>query len=140
MMGRIIALDMGSVRIGVAVSDPLGVFAQGIAVLPAEGPWMRRLEELMTSYAADRILVGFPRRTSGEEGPEARRMMELVALLRERFPGVTVETEDERFTTVMAHRAMREGDASRGDRRRKVDGVAAALLLQGYLDRRRNAS
>ncbi|HQH79513.1 MAG TPA: RuvX/YqgF family protein, partial [Synergistaceae bacterium] len=56
-MGRIIALDMGSVRIGVAVSDPLGVFAQGIAVLPAEGPWMRRLEELMTSYAADRILV-----------------------------------------------------------------------------------
>ncbi|HOU32948.1 MAG TPA: Holliday junction resolvase RuvX, partial [Synergistaceae bacterium] len=89
MMGRIIALDMGSVRIGVAVSDPLGVFAQGIAVLPAEGPWMRRLEELMTSYAADRILVGLPRRTSGEEGPEAHRMMELVALLRERFPGVT---------------------------------------------------
>ncbi len=138
-MGRILALDVGSVRIGVAVSDPLGVFAQGIAVLPAEGPWLRRLEELVTSYAADRLLVGMPLRTSGAEGPEAQRMRDVVALLRERFPHVTLETEDERFTTVLAHRAMREGDATRNDRRQKVDSVAAALLLQGYLDRQRSA-
>ena len=136
-MGRILALDVGSVRIGVAVSDPLGVFAQGIAVLPAEGPWLRRLSALVESYAVDRLLVGMPLRTSGKEGPEARRMEDVVAMLRERFPHLVLETEDERFTTVIAHQAMREGEASRSDRRQKVDSVAAALLLQGYLDRQR---
>ena len=136
-MGRILALDVGSVRIGVAVSDPLGVFAKGIAVLPAEGPWLRRLSALVESYAVDRLLVGMPLRTSGKEGPEARRMEDVVAMLRERFPQLVLETEDERFTTVIAHQAMREGEASRSDRRQKVDSVAAALLLQGYLDRQR---
>ena len=91
----------------------------------------------MESYAVDRLLVGMPLRTSGKEGPEARRMEDVVAMLRERFPQLVLETEDERFTTVIAHQAMREGEASRSDRRQKVDSVAAALLLQGYLDRQR---
>lgn len=136
-MGRILALDVGSVRIGVAVSDPLGVFAQGIAVLSAGGAWLRQLEELVTTYDVEILLVGLPRRTSGTEGPEALRIRDVLALLKERFPGLTLDTEDERFTTVLATQAMRACDASREAKRQKVDAVAAAVLLQGYLDRRR---
>ncbi|MDR2779848.1 MAG: Holliday junction resolvase RuvX [Synergistaceae bacterium] len=131
---RIIALDVGTVRIGVAASDPTGVFAQGISVLRAERDWMGELETIIEKYQAEKILVGMPRRTDGNDGPEAAKMKLTVERLKSRFPDIGITTWDERFTTVIANRAMLEGGASRAARRGGVDKVAAAVLLQNYLD------
>jgi putative Holliday junction resolvase len=134
-MRRILALDIGTVRIGVAVSDPLGMFAQGIAVLPAEGAWLEELDVLVARYDPEILLLGIPLRTNGSRGPEAVRIEECAALLAERYQSVKVTLHDERFSTVMAQQALLEGDVSRKNRKGKVDKVAAALILQSWLDR-----
>lgn len=133
-MRRIVALDIGTVRIGVAVSDPLGMFAQGIAVLQAGGEWLEELAKILSEYGAPQILVGLPRRTGGEEGPEAVKIREIAEEIKSRFPGLELSFWDERFTTTIAQRSLLEADVSRKDRKGKVDKIAAALLLQSYLD------
>jgi putative Holliday junction resolvase len=132
--GRIIALDVGSVRVGVAVSDPLGSFALGLAVLQAASDWMGELSLMIAEYAARTLLVGMPVRTDGTEGPEAEGMREVIQSLSARFPGCRVIGWDERFTTAIANRALIQADVSRKGRRGQVDKVAATLLLQSYLD------
>lgn len=134
MNGRIIALDVGSVRIGVAVSDPLLGFAQGLCVLRAAGEWADELAELIAEYDARTLLVGMPTRTDGRDGPEAAKMKKLVETLKKRFPDIKIEIWDERFTTAIAQAALIEADVSRKNRKDRVDKVAAALLLQNYLD------
>mgnify|MGYP003587862757 CR=1 FL=1 len=136
-MQRIIALDIGSVRIGVAVSDPLGFFAQGVAVLQARDNWLEDLCKIMSEYENPKLLVGLPKRTDGSEGPEAVRMRETTDTIRERFPNTEIEFWDERFTTTIAQQALLEADVSRSGRKQKVDKIAATLLLQSYLDRGR---
>lgn len=133
-MQRIVALDIGTVRIGVAVSDPLGMFAQGVAVLRADTDWMKELDKIVREYDSPKILVGMPRRTDGSEGPEAVRMREIAAEIKTYFNDLAVEFWDERFTTTIAQQALLEADVSRKDRKQKVDKIAAALLLQSYLD------
>lgn len=133
-MQRIIALDIGTVRIGVAVSDPLGIFAQGIAVLAAAGDWLEELAAMVCKYDKPKILIGMPRRTDGSEGPEALRMKETAVAVQERFADLEVVFWDERFTTTIAQQALLEADVSRKDRKQKVDKIAATLLLQSYLD------
>ncbi len=135
MKRRTIALDIGSVRIGVAVSDPLGMFAQGIAVLQAESDWMSELDILVEKYDPEVLLIGLPIRTGGERGPEAERVEELSRSLAGRYPSVSVVLHDERFSTTIATRALIEGDVSRRGRKGKVDMVAAAVILQSWLDR-----
>lgn len=125
------------VRIGVAISDPLGVFAQGIAVLKAEDAWLEKLSEIIAQYGGPKILIGLPRRTDGSEGPEAVKMRETADLLRARFPDLEVLFWDERFTTAIAQQSLLEADVSRKNRKQKVDKIAAALLLQSYLDTER---
>ncbi len=137
-MQRIVALDIGSVRIGVAVSDPLGVFAQGAAVLNARGDWLTALSETVAQYDAPVILIGMPRRTDGSEGPEAERMRATAEKIKERFPECEIRFWDERFTTTIAQQALLEADVSRSGRKKKVDKIAATLLLQSYLDSGRN--
>jgi putative Holliday junction resolvase len=131
---RIVALDIGTVRIGGAASDPLGSFARGVAVLRASGEWMDELAAIADEYGADTLLVGMPRRTSGEDGPEAGRMREIIGELSARFGGLEIVPWDERFTTAIATRVLIEADVSRGDRKGQVDKVAAVVLLQSYLD------
>ena len=135
-MQRIIALDIGSVRIGVAVSDPLGFFAQGVAVLDAKGDWHAELAKIAGQYERPKLLIGMPRRTDGSEGPEAVRMRETAKSVQEYFPELEIEFWDERFTTI-AQQALLEADVSRAGRKKKVDKIAATLLLQSYLDRGR---
>lgn len=135
-MQRIVALDVGSVRIGVAVSDPLGMFAQGVAVLQAEGPWLEELAKILAQYDKPLILIGLPRRTDGSEGPEAAHMRETAETVKARFPELQIEFWDERFTTTIAQQALIEADVSRRGRKQKVDKIAATLLLQSYLDRK----
>lgn len=139
-MTRVLALDIGTVRIGVAVSDPLGMFAQGIAVLDAGREWLAGLDRLVEQYGPERLLVGNPLRTDGSRGPEALRVEALAEELAERYPGLEVELYDERFSTTIATRALLEGDVSRKKRKGKVDKVAAALILQSWLDRRGGGS
>ena len=134
-MKRILALDMGTVRIGVAVSDPLGMFATGIAVLSAEGEWEKELDGLVARYSPSVLLLGIPVRTTGLKGPEALRIEEQAKFLSQRYPDLEVILHDERFSTVIAQQALIEGNVSRKGRKGKVDQVAAALILQSWLDR-----
>ena len=85
---RTLALDIGTVRIGVAVSDPLGMFAQGIAVLAAASAWMEELDALVKTYDPETLLLGVPLRTNGARGPEAEKIEELGRVLGERYPSV----------------------------------------------------
>jgi putative Holliday junction resolvase len=133
-MKRILALDMGTVRIGAAVTDPLGLFAQGIAVWRVQEEWREQFEACLARYDPELVLIGMPRRTDGSYGPEAEKINRLVEELRSAYPDRRFETWDERYTTVLAQRALLEADVSRGKRRERVDKVAAALILQNWLD------
>jgi putative Holliday junction resolvase len=132
--GRVVALDIGSVRIGVAVTDPVGIFAQGIAVWRAEDDWRSKFDECVKQYDPRLILIGMPRRTNGVWGPEAEKIDALVEELCAAYPSLRFETWDERYTTVLAERALLEGDVSRKKRRERVDKIAAALILQSWLE------
>jgi putative Holliday junction resolvase len=131
---RILCLDIGQVRIGVAVTDPLGMFAQGIDVIPAGEEWMAKLDELVERYSPSVLLLGYPVRTDGNKGPEAQRIQDLAHTLEQRYPALSVTLWDERFTTTIATRALIEGGVRREKRRSKVDKLAAAIILQDYID------
>lgn len=133
-MQRILALDVGEKRIGVAVSDPLGFTAQGVETIFTQG-WSNdraRVKQLAAQYETDRLLIGLPKSMSGEIGPQAQRVQEFATQLIE--DGLKVRYWDERLTTVSAHRALIEGDMSRKKRKQVVDKVAAVYILQGFLD------
>lgn len=133
-MIRYLGLDIGSVRIGVALSDPLGNFAQGIGPLKASGDWVGEVVALVEKKGVSVVVVGLPLRTGGEEGPEAQRVRRKLEPLAALCPDLEIVFYDERFTTVIAERALLEADLSRKKRRGKIDQTAAAILLQGYLD------
>jgi len=137
-MGRVMAVDPGSRRVGVAVSDPTGTIAQPLSVLPAEPAetLVERLAEVARQQQAARLVVGLPRRMDGGEGPEARAARALAGELR-RATGLPVTLVDERLTSVAAERALLAGGASRARRRQLSDQVAAALILQSHLDAER---
>jgi putative Holliday junction resolvase len=134
---RILALDVGTRRIGLAVSDPLGLTAQGLGVLERRG-WERdlaKLTELGRTYQVQEVLVGLPRHMDGRPGEQAEEILALARALGEAL-GARVATWDERLTTVEAERLLIQADLSRKRRRRVVDQVAASLILQAYLDGR----
>lgn len=134
---RILALDVGQKRIGLAISDPLGLTAQGLAVLDRKD-WDRdlaRIVELAAPYKVQEVLVGLPRHMDGRLGDMAEEILALARALAEAL-GAEVATWDERLTTVEAERLLIQADLSRKKRRRVVDQVAASLILQAYLDGR----
>lgn len=132
---RTLALDVGSKRIGVAVSDPLGVTAQGVETLVRKSleADLRSVEDLVQRYQAGEILVGMPYNMDGSEGPQAAKVRELMALISERV-SLPVKEWDERLSTVAAERVLIEADMSRAKRRKVVDKLAAVIILQAYLD------
>ena len=134
---RILALDVGSKRIGLAVSDPLGITAQGLEVLIRQNPQadLERLVEVARQWGVQQIVVGLPRHMDGRLGSAAPQILELVAVLHE-ILGVEVVTWEERLTTVEAERVLLQADMSRRRRRQVVDQLAAVLILQNYLDHR----
>jgi putative Holliday junction resolvase len=138
---RILALDVGEKRIGLAVSDPLGITAQGLEVLIRKNPQtdQARLLEVAREYQVQEILVGLPRHMDGREGKQAPAIMELARTLGDAL-GVPVTTWDERLTTVEAERVLIQADLSRRRRRQVVDQVAAVLILQSYLEYRNLSS
>ncbi|GAB6280373.1 MAG: Holliday junction resolvase RuvX [Thermovirga sp.] len=136
-MKRFLGLDIGKVRIGVALSDPLGTFAQGIAVLDASRTWIVSLKELVSNNNVGTIVVGLPVRTDGSSGPEAEWIRSIIEKLRMEFEGIEIIAWDERFTTTVAVQSLLEGDVSRRKRKQVVDKIAASIILQGFLENRR---
>ena len=134
-MGRILAVDPGSRRVGVAVSDPTGTIAQPLTVVSAHpaSTLIERLTKLTREQEATALVVGLPRRLDGRLGPEAEAALGLADQLR-RATGLEVTMVDERLTSAAAERALLSSGASRARRRRLSDQVAAALILQTFLD------
>ncbi len=135
---RILALDLGARRIGVAISDSTGTIAQGLEVIDrqAGGNVLTQIRRRVAANLVERIVVGLPLRMDGTEGVEAEKVRRFVNRLRE-VVGVPVDVQDERLSSAEADRIMIAADVSRARRRRRRDAVAAALILQTYLDRRR---
>ena len=135
-MGRILGLDYGTVRIGVALSDPVGMLAKPLPFIPAT-PWREAVAQLQTLCETEKVtdvVVGLPINMDGTEGDSvkgARRLGERVA----EQTGLPVTYIDERLTSAAAERIMLEDDTSRRKRKQKVDSLAASILLQNYLDR-----
>lgn len=135
MMKRWMALDIGEKRIGVAVSDPSGIIAQGVEVVTKTGKQkedLRRLVELFRAYQCTGLVIGLPLHMSGRAGEEAQRIKEFGVLLGKEC-GVTPVFWDERLTTVQAERSLLQMDLSRRRRRQVIDQVAAAILLESFL-------
>src|SRR2546427_11491096 len=133
---RIAALDVGEARIGVAVSDELGITAQGLGVVRRVGGRkdLEALATLLAPYAPTRLVVGLPLNMNGSEGPQAAKVRAFAGRAATHL-GIPLEFQDERLTTVAAERALLEADVSRRRRRDVIDKVAATLILQGYLAR-----
>jgi len=132
---RILGLDLGKKRIGIAISDELGWTAQGLETLERQdiGRDVDYLARLINTYHAEELVVGLPRDQYGEIGPAAQEVLSFVDLCKKTF-AIPITTWDERFTTVAATRSLIDADLSRKKRRKVIDKVAAVLILQGYLD------
>jgi|SRR5579859_303731 len=132
---RLIGLDVGEVRIGVAISDPTGTLASAREVLARrpEAAALQVIKRLVEEEEAKAIIVGLPRSLSGELHSQATRVQEFADLLRNQV-SVPVHFWDERLSTVAAEREMRAAGARRNKRKTMIDAVAAAIILQGYLD------
>ena len=143
-MIRIMGLDFGSKTVGVAVSDPLGITAQGIEIVrrTSENKLRRtlaRIEELIAEYEVTEIVLGFPKNMNNTIGERAEKSLAFKEML-ERRTGLPVVMWDERLTTVAANRTLIEGGERRENRKDYVDMLAAVYILQGYLDSRERTS
>lgn len=141
-MMRIMGLDYGSKTIGVAISDPLGLTAQGIEIIRREDEnklrkSLRRIEELVSEYQVEEIVLGFPKNMNNTIGERAQKSLELKEMLERRY-GLPVIMWDERLTTVEANRTLMESGVRREKRSKYVDMIAAVFILQGYLDAKAN--
>ncbi|MBO4446704.1 MAG: Holliday junction resolvase RuvX [Bacteroidales bacterium] len=135
-MDRIVGIDYGRARVGVAVSDPLGIFASPLETVPAKD-----IIEFLKRYCAgnkvERFVVGYPMNLKGKPSEAAADVDVFLKWLKKQLPEVPVSLEDERFTSVLAQRAMIDGGMKKSERRVKgsVDRISAAIILQSYLDR-----
>lgn len=132
---RILAIDHGSKRMGLAVSDELRMIAQPLEFVPAEPftGFLSRLKEIIREKQVVLVLVGMPRNMDGSYGPAALKVQEFVAVLKEAIT-IPVQTLDERLTSAQANRLLIQANVRRNKRKEKVDKTAAAILLQSYLD------
>ena len=132
---RVLALDHGTRRVGVAVSDELQMIAQPLEYIAPEpfADFLARLKEILREKEISLILIGLPRNMDGSYGPAALKVQEFVAALKDAVT-VPIKTWDERLTTVQAQKFLIQGKVRREQRKQKVDKTAAAILLQSYLD------
>ncbi|HEU6446904.1 MAG TPA: Holliday junction resolvase RuvX [Verrucomicrobiae bacterium] len=134
---RILALDHGTRRIGVAVSDETQTIAQPLEYIPAEpfGDFLVRLKTILVEKEVGLILLGMPRNMDGSYGPAAQKVQAFADALKPEI-SVPIKFQDERLTSVMANRVLLQGNVRRDKRKEKVDKMAAAILLQSFLDAR----
>lgn len=133
---RIMGLDLGDKTIGVAVSDPLGWTAQGVEVIRRDGNAsreMNRLKQLASEYMVEKVVLGLPKNMNGTLGERGEKAQAFAKEINTAL-SLPVELWDERLSTVAAERVLLEADTSRAKRKKVIDKVAAAIILQGYLD------
>ncbi|MCQ2180692.1 MAG: Holliday junction resolvase RuvX [Bacteroidales bacterium] len=137
-MQRTIGIDYGSARVGVAQSDPLGIFASPLETVPT-AKIIEYLKNLAHNDEIVRFVLGYPLNLDGSHASAASDVDAFIPRLQAAFPDTPIALEDERFTSVLAHRAMIDGGMKKSDRRDKmqVDKISAAIILQGYLDRKK---
>lgn len=139
---RILGLDYGSKTVGVAISDPLGITAQGLETIFREREsklrkTCARIDALVEEYEVEKIVLGFPKNMDGSQGERCEKTLEFKEIL-ERRTGLPVELEDERLTTVAAENVLKESGVRREHRKETIDKIAAVFILQSYLDRMGN--
>jgi putative holliday junction resolvase len=134
-MQRILSLDFGEKRIGVAVSDALNIIAQSVGTIERKGIKndLKKIKDLVQEYAAEILIVGLPLNMNGTEGKSANRAIDFVNELKKEID-IRVEMVDERLTTAQGERIFLEADLSRKKRKKNIDKIAAQLILQNYLD------
>ena len=139
-MKRYLSLDIGDATIGIAVSDLLGLTAQGVETIRRTefSADLDRLAQLVQEYKPAGFVAGLPKHMNGDEGTRCEMVRAFMAEAAQRFPGVKIHYWDERLSTVAATRTLLEGDVSRKKRRKVIDKMAAVYILQGFLDRQRN--
>jgi len=132
---RVLGLDVGDVLMGVAISDPSKIIAQGLDSIKRKNTKedVEAIQHLLENYEVEKIVVGLPKRLSGEIGIQAQKVLDFVELLKKEIE-VPIVMWDERLTTVAANRALIGANMRRSKRKKVVDKVAATLILQGYLD------
>ena len=137
-MGRILSIDYGQKRTGLAVTDPLQIIANGLTTVPTA-----QLKDFILDYVmreqVERIIVGLPRQNSGEYSENMKRITPFVNRLKKLLPEIPLEMVDERFTSVLAHRTMLDAGLKKKDRQNKalVDEISACIILQTYMESRR---
>ncbi|MFZ5987707.1 MAG: Holliday junction resolvase RuvX [Bacillota bacterium] len=134
---RIMGIDYGDSRIGIAVSDPLGWTAQGVETInwkyDLEVP-IKRISELIKQYQIQKLIIGFPKNMNGTVGPRGEKTLEFIDLLKNKIEDMEIIKWDERLTTVAANRTMQEIGVKKSKKKLVVDQIAAVYILQGYLD------
>ncbi len=135
---RILAIDYGMARTGIAVSDPTGLIATPYQVIPSRNyeKLLNAVGEIFTNLSPDKVILGYPGRTDGAKSEMCERVERFREELFKRF-GVDVELIDEKYTTVIASQMLHAGGTKAKDQRKTIDAAAAAVLLQGYLDQNR---
>ncbi|MFH0811528.1 MAG: Holliday junction resolvase RuvX [Pseudomonadota bacterium] len=137
---RILGLDLGSKRIGLALSDELGIIAQGLSTLSRISPEtdFQQLLEIATQHKVEKIVVGFPKNMDGTIGKAAQDVLEFIQNM-EKLTSIPIEVWDERLSTIAVNRTLIEANTSRRRRKKVVDKLAAVYILQGYLDRAKHS-
>jgi putative Holliday junction resolvase len=138
---RVLGLDVGSRTIGMAISDPLGITAQGLPTIRRKNKRLdfEQLGNVLRQYQVAEIVVGYPLRLSGNEGSQSQKMQQFAVELRNRF-GLPVHLWDERLTSSQANRILREAELSIKKRGEAVDRMAAVLILQSWMEARKSGS
>ena len=138
MEKRIIGLDYGEARTGVAVSDLLGITAQGVTSIKhkSDKELLEKLSEIIKEYSPEKIIIGLPLNMNATKGPRVEKTLKFVEKLKDKF-GIEIETVDERLTTVASHRTMTELGTNKNKKKNIVDMMSAVLILQMYLDKKR---
>ena len=132
---RVLALDIGTVRIGAAISDPSRIIAQGLGVWKAENDeWLKDFDECIKKYSPSLVVVGLPVRTDGKISAMSEKILAIIENLKLKYPELKFETWDERFTTVIAQQTLISADVSRKKRKKTVDKLAAVLILENWLE------
>jgi len=133
---RVLALDAGEKRIGVAVSDPLGIIAQGVTVIARKDPEtdLNEIKRIVEEYKADSVVIGMPINMDGTKGKSAEKVNEFVEVLKGRL-SIPVYTYDERLSTKESEKFLISADVSRKKRKQVIDKMAAQLILESYLER-----
>lgn len=134
-MGRIIAIDYGKKRSGIAVTDTLQIVANGLTTVPTH-TLLNFIKDYVSTESVDRIVVGLPKQMNNQPSENMKRIQPFVNRMRKEIPEISIEMYDERFTSVLAHRAMIDGGMKKMARRDKaiVDEISATIILNDYLE------